>query len=26
VQPLEEWGVLPYFDFLTQSERARRSA
>jgi hypothetical protein len=26
VQPLEEWGVLPYFNFLTQSEQARRSA
>jgi hypothetical protein len=26
VQPHEEWGVLPYFDFLTQSEQARRSA
>ena len=26
VQPLEEWGVLPYFDFLTQSEQARRLA
>lgn len=23
VRPLEEWGVLPYFSFLTQSERAR---
>ncbi len=23
VQPLEEWGVLPYFDFSTQSEQAR---
>jgi hypothetical protein len=23
VQPLEEWGVLPYFDFRTQSEQAR---
>ena len=23
VQPLEECGVLPYFDFLTQSEQAR---
>jgi hypothetical protein len=23
VEPLEEWGVLPYFDFLTQSEDAR---
>ncbi|MGO9258942.1 MAG: hypothetical protein ACLQU1_21865 [Bryobacteraceae bacterium] len=22
VQPLEEWGVLPYFDFRTQSEQA----
>lgn len=22
VQPLEEWGVLPYFDFNTQSEQA----
>jgi len=26
VQPLEEWGVLPYFDFLTKSEQARRLA
>jgi hypothetical protein len=26
VQPLEEWGVLPYFDFLTRSEQARRCA
>jgi hypothetical protein len=26
VQPLEEWGVLPYFNFLTQSEQARRLA
>jgi len=26
VQPLEEWGVLPYFDFLTQSEQVRRWA
>src|ERR1700722_15689159 len=26
VQPLEEWGVLPYFNFLTQSEQARRWA
>ncbi len=26
VQPLEEWGVLPYFDFLTKSEQAQRSA
>jgi hypothetical protein len=26
VQPLEEWGVLPYFDFVTQSEQARRWA
>ncbi|MGA2154597.1 MAG: hypothetical protein ABSH37_09285 [Bryobacteraceae bacterium] len=26
VQPLEEWGVLPYFNFLTRSEQARRSA
>jgi hypothetical protein len=23
VQPLEEWGVLPYFNFRTQSEQAR---
>jgi hypothetical protein len=23
VQPLEEWGVLPYFNFRTQSEPAR---
>ncbi len=23
VRPLEEWGVLPYFNFLTQSEQAR---
>ena len=23
IRPLEEWGVLPYFNFLTQSERAR---
>ena len=23
VRPLEEWGVLPYFNFLTQSEAAR---
>ena len=23
VRPLEEWGVLPYFDFRTQSEQAR---
>jgi len=23
VQPLEEWGVLPYFDFSTQSEQAK---
>lgn len=23
VQPLEEWGVLPYFNFLTQTEQAR---
>ena len=23
VQPLEEWGVLPYFDFRTQSEQSR---
>lgn len=23
VQPLEEWGVLPYFNFSTQSEQAR---
>ena len=26
VQPLEEWGVLPYFNFVTRSEQARRSA
>lgn len=26
VRPLEEWGVLPYFDYLTESEQARRSA
>jgi hypothetical protein len=23
IRPLEEWGVLPYFDFLTQSDAAR---
>lgn len=23
VRPLEDWGVLPYFNFLTQSEHAR---
>ena len=23
VRPLEEWGVLPYFNFLTQTEQAR---
>lgn len=23
VQPLEEWGVLPYFNFRTQSEQAK---
>ena len=23
IRPLEEWGVLPYFDFVTQSENAR---
>jgi len=23
VQPLEEWGVLPYFNFRTQSKQAR---
>ena len=23
VRPLEEWGVLPYFNFLTESEQAR---
>jgi len=23
IRPLEEWGVLPYFSFLTQSENAR---
>jgi hypothetical protein len=22
VQPLEEWGVLPYFNFRSQSEQA----
>jgi len=22
IRPLEEWDVLPYFDFLTQSEQA----
>ncbi len=24
IRPLEEWGVLPYFNFLTQSEYARK--
>ena len=23
IRPLEEWGVLPYFNFLTQSEAER---
>lgn len=23
IRPLEEWGVLPYFNFLTQTEQAR---
>ncbi|HEY6392135.1 MAG TPA: hypothetical protein VIX89_12700 [Bryobacteraceae bacterium] len=23
VQPLEEWGVLPYFNFRSESEQAR---
>jgi hypothetical protein len=23
IRPLEEWGVLPYFNFLTESEQAR---
>ncbi len=23
IRPLEEWGVLAYFNFLTQSEHAR---
>jgi hypothetical protein len=23
VKPLEEWGVLPYFDYRSQSEQAR---
>jgi hypothetical protein len=23
VQPLEEWGVLPYFNFRSQSEQAK---
>jgi len=23
IRPLEEWGVLPYFNFLTRSEQAR---
>lgn len=23
VRPLEEWGVLPYFNFLTQTEQSR---
>lgn len=25
VRPLEDWGVLPYFNFLTQSEAGRMS-
>jgi hypothetical protein len=25
VQPLEEWGVLPYFNFRSESEQARIS-
>ena len=25
IRPLEEWGVLPYFNFLTQSDAARMS-
>lgn len=23
IRPLEEWGVLPYFNFLTQGEHAK---
>jgi hypothetical protein len=23
IRPLEEWDVVPYFDFLTESERAK---
>jgi hypothetical protein len=23
IRPLEEWGVLPYFNFLSQSEQAK---
>jgi hypothetical protein len=23
IRPLEEWGVLPYFNFLTQSDASR---
>ena len=23
VQPLEQWGVLPYFNFRTESEQAK---
>jgi hypothetical protein len=23
VRPLEEWGVLPYFDFISQTEASR---
>jgi hypothetical protein len=23
VEPLEQWGVLPYFNFRSQSEQAR---
>lgn len=23
VEPLEEWGVLPYFNFRSQSEQAK---
>jgi hypothetical protein len=26
VQPLEEWGVLPYFNFSAQFEQAKRLA
>ncbi len=26
VPPLEEWGILPYFDYLTKSKHARRLA
>jgi len=25
VQPLEEWGVLPYFNFRSESEQAKLS-